>query len=147
MPMLSRNLSAANDNLSQAIAFTQLALDQARNELADRHLLAIKETRINGLIDIVRYETRIQEALYTLKAICSSPGVGLAGRDPLPAGDRAGDDAVDGESGGGNELAGPRSSDGAAADDPFAVEVPAGVQLGIPDLHCGDREPSIAVET
>lgn len=147
MQTLSRNLSAANDNLAQAIAFTQLALDQARNEIAERHILAIRETRINGLVDVVRYETRIQEALITLKGIRETPGLGLAGRDAVPAGDRAGDDAVDGQSGGGDELAGPGSGDAAPADDPFAVEVPAGTQLGIPDLHCGDREPSIAVET
>lgn len=145
MQTLSRNLRAASDNLAQAIAFTQLALDQARNEIADRHVLAIRETRVNGLVDAVRYETRIQEALLTLKGIRETPGLGLAGRDSVPAGDRAGDDAVDDESGGGDELAGPRSGDGTAADDPFAVEVPSGVQLGIPQLHCGDREPSPGV--
>lgn len=144
--MPSRNLSAANDNLSQAIAFTQLALDQARNESAERHLLAIRETRVNGLVDAIRYETRIQEVLITLKGICETPGVGLAGRDAVPAGDRAGNDAVDDESRGGDELAGPRSGDRAATDDPFAEEIPAGVQLGIPDLHCGDRDspPGVA---
>ena len=147
MPTPSRNLRAVNDNLSQAIAFTQLALDQVRNECADRHLLAIRETRVNGLIDIVRYETRIQEVLITLKNLRESPGLGLAGRDALPAGDRAGDDAVDGERCGGDELARPRPCNGAPADDPFAEEIPAGVQVGIPDLHCGDRDASLAVET
>lgn len=117
MPISSPIISKVNDYLAQAIAFAQLALDEARAERDARHMLAHSEHRVNGLIDVVRWETRIQEALLTLKGIRETPGLGVAVRGSISASDRGGDDPVDGESGGGNELAGSRLGGGTVADD------------------------------
>ena len=122
MPMpLPNSLLKANDYLMQAISFMQLALDEARNESSRRHALAIKETRVNGLIDAVRYETRIQEALITLRGICEAPGLGITVGGVIPAGDRGTGDPVDHEAGGGDVVAQPRISDGAVATGALSI--------------------------
>ena len=151
----------------QAISFMQLALDEARNESSRRHELAIKETRVNGLIDAVRYETRILEALITLEGIRETPGMGFAVRRFIPASDRGDGDPVDDEPSGGDVVAQPRTSDGETAGDSDVFlsaltqlhegwlaagrpmwngfKVPAGVQPRIPDLQGADRDAPPAV--
>jgi hypothetical protein len=131
----------------QAVAFTQLALDQVRNERSRRHLLAIKESRINGLIDIVQRETRILEALLTLKGICEAGSVGAAVHGAVPGNPRWTGDPVDCQSSKGNELARPRSGDGEVADDPrSAASTAAPIHTTMPaHFPSADRGTSAAV--
>lgn len=92
---MSSNFSKSSDLLSLAINYTRLALDYAQRETSASHYLALKESRVTGLIDAAKYESRIYEALITLKAIRQSPGmVASVGAEPkegdaVPAGDPA----------------------------------------------------------
>lgn len=91
---MSSNFSRANDHLMQAISLVQLALDEAQRETSKRHTLAIQETRITGLIDAVKYETRIYEVLSTLRGIRESPGLGIPARGFIPTSERVSDIAA-----------------------------------------------------
>lgn len=92
---MSSNFSKSSDFLSFAINYTQLALDHAERETSKRHHLALKECRVSGLIDAAKYESRIYEALITLKAIRQSPGLAASVGGAVSGGDAAlADDSV-----------------------------------------------------
>ena len=140
MPISSPNSSRANDFLSQAIAFTQLALDQAQIECSARHALAIKESRHLGLIDAVRWETRIQEALITLKGIRESPGMAAAVGGAVPAINRDGHCAVDTEPSGGDVMAECGPDTGETAEDASTAEDTGNLQLDIAHFQSTARD-------
>lgn len=146
MPILSPHISKAHDYLSQAINYLQLAADQAHIERCNRHLLAIKESRINQLLDIVHWESRIRELLITTKCVREAQIVGLADWKQVSPIDQRGGASVDDQPIGGDVVAGRGSGDSATAGDPWAEVVPAGVQLGIPGLPGAVGDPSPGVE-
>jgi hypothetical protein len=146
MPISSPHLSLVNDHLNRAIAEIQLAADIARHRQNELHSIALKEARVNGLIDVVRWETRLREALLTLKEIRNSPGVGIASRGFVPASTGAGNDSVDGQSSGGNELAGPRSSSYTPSDGCGFAAFNELLKACGHQVYCTDRSTPPGVE-
>lgn len=95
MPISSTHLSEVNDHLTAAIGQLELAQAIAVNLRSDLHALALKEGRVSGLIDVVQWQTRISEALLTVKDIRDTPMLG-ASIGELVSPSRGGrDDAVD----------------------------------------------------
>jgi hypothetical protein len=147
MPTSSTHLSLVNDYLDSAIANMQLAADIARHRQNELHHIALGEARVNGLIDVVRWETRLREALLTLKDIRNTPGVGIASGGTVLAIPGGRDNSVDEQPSGGDELAGPRASSFTPSD---GKGIPAFNELlkacGY-QVHCTDWDSSIGVET
>ena len=92
---MSSNFSKSSDFLLLAINYTQLALDHAQRETSARHYLALKESRATGLIDAAKYESKICQALVTLKTIRQSPGLAaLVGAESKEGDAALADDSV-----------------------------------------------------
>ena len=146
MPTSSTHLSLVNDYLDSAIANIQMAADIARHQQNELHGLALREARVNGLIDVVRWETRLREALLTLKDIRHTPGVGIASGGIVSSSTRRRNYSVDEQPSGGDELARPRVSSLTPSD---GKGIPAFNELlkacGY-QVHCTDRDSSIGVE-
>lgn len=124
----------------------QLAADIARHQQNELHRLALQEARVNGLIDVVRWETRLREALLTLKEIRNSPGVGIASRGAVSASPRARNNSMDEQPSGGDELARPRPSSFTPSDGcGFAAFNELLKACGY-EVHCADRStpPEVA---
>jgi hypothetical protein len=146
MPTSSTHLSLVNDYLDSAIANMQLAADIARHRQNELHGLALKEARVNGLIDVVRWETRLREALLTLKEIRNSPGVGIASGGTVSAGIGTRNNSVDKQSSGGDELAGPRPSSFTPSDGCGFAAFNELLKACGHEVHCADRStpPEVA---
>jgi hypothetical protein len=78
MPISSTHLSEVNDHLSAAIGHLAQAQGIAVSLRSDLHALALREGRVIGLIDVVQWQTRISEALLTLKGIRDTPCLGAS---------------------------------------------------------------------
>jgi hypothetical protein len=78
MPISSTHLSRVNDHLAAAIEQLEQARAIAADLRSDLHGLALKEGRVTGLIDVVQWQTRISEALLTVKGIRDTPCLGAS---------------------------------------------------------------------
>ena len=145
MPTSSHRLSLANDHIHFAIAHAQLAADLVRDEQNELHMLALKEARVNGLIDVVRWETRLREALLTLKGLRDTPGMGIAGGGSVPTSPRKGDIPVDEQSSGGDELARPRPSSFTPSDGQGNAAFNELLKACGHEVHCTNRDSPIGV--
>ena len=98
MPISSTHLSRVNDHLSAAIGHLKEAQGIAVSLRSDLHGLALKEGRVSGLIDVVQWQTRISEALLTVKDIRDTPCLGASIGELVSPSRRGRDDAVDEQS-------------------------------------------------
>jgi hypothetical protein len=145
MPISSPHLSLVNDYLDSAIAEIQLAADTARHWQNELHRIALKEARVNGLIDVVRWETRLREALLTLKGLRDTPGMGIAGGGSLSTSLGGGNLSVDKQSSGGDELAGPRPSSFTPSDGQGNAAFNELLKACGHEVHCTNRDSPIGV--
>jgi hypothetical protein len=95
MPISSTHSSKVNDHLTAAIGQLELAQAIAVNLRSDLHALALKEWRVVGLIDVVQWQTRISEALLTVKGIRDTPCLGASVGELVSPSRRGWDDAMD----------------------------------------------------
>lgn len=95
MPISSTHLSKVNDYFTAAIGQLELAQAIAVNLRSDLHTLALKEGRVTGLIDVVQWQTRITEALLTVKDIRDTPCLGASIGELVSPSHRGRDDAMD----------------------------------------------------
>ena len=95
MPISSTHLSIVNDYLAAAIEKLEDAKSVATHLRSELHGLALKEGRVTGLIDVVQWQTRISEALLTVKGIRDTPMLGASIGELVSPGRRGRDDAVD----------------------------------------------------
>jgi hypothetical protein len=146
MPISSFHLSLVNDHLDSAIANMQLAADIARHRQNELHLIALKEARVNGLIEVVQWETRLREALLTLKDIRNTPGMAIAGRGAVPASAGRGDHPMDEQSSGGDELARPRASGFTPQDGQGNAAFNELLKACGYEVYCADRSAPAGVE-
>jgi len=145
MPISSTHLSLVNDHLDSAIANMQLAADIARHRQNELHLIALREARVNGLIEVVQWETRLREALLTLKDIRNTPSLGIAGRGAVPASAGRGHDPMDEQSSGGDELARPRPSSFTPSDGQGNAAFNELLKACGHEVHCTNRDSPIGV--
>jgi hypothetical protein len=95
MPISSTHLSKVNDHLSAAIGQLKEAQGVAVNLRSELHALALTEGRVIGLIDVVQWQTRISEALLTVKGILDTPCLGASIGEIVSPGRGGRHDAVD----------------------------------------------------
>lgn len=146
MPISSPHLSLVNDHLDSAIAKIQLAADIARHRRNELHLIALTEARVNGLIDAVRWETRLREALLALKDIRNSPGVGIASGGVVSASTGGQNNSVDEQPSGGDVMARPRSSGFTPSDGCGSATFNELLKACGHQVYCTDRTTSPGVE-
>jgi hypothetical protein len=107
MPISSTHLSKVNDHLSAAIGHLTQAQGITVNLRSDLHALALKEGRVIGLIDAVQWQTRISEALLTVKGIRDTPCLGASIGELVSPGRRGRDNTMDEQSIGGDFMVEP----------------------------------------
>ena len=95
MPISSTHLSKVNDHLTAAIRHLKEAEAVAVSHRADCHALALRESRVTGLIDAVQWQTRISEGLLTIEGIRDTPCLGASIGELVSPGHRRRDDTVD----------------------------------------------------
>jgi hypothetical protein len=78
MPISSTHLSQVNDHLAAAIGQLKQAKAVATSLRSDLHALALKESRVTSLIDVVQWQTRISEALLAVQSIRDTPCLGAS---------------------------------------------------------------------
>jgi hypothetical protein len=110
MPISSTHLSRVNDHLTAAIGQLKKAQGVAVNLRSELHALALMEGRVIGLIDAVQWQTRISEALLTVKAIRDTPCLGASIGELVSPSRRGRDDAVDEQSIGSDFMVEPGGS-------------------------------------
>ena len=110
MPISSTHLSKVNDHLSAAIGHLRQAQGIAVGLRSDLHALALTEGRVIGLIDVVQWQTRITEALLTVKDIRDTPCLGASIGELVSPSRRGRDDAVDEQSIGSDFMVEPGGS-------------------------------------
>jgi hypothetical protein len=110
MPISSTHLSKANDHLSAAIGHLRQAQGIAVSLRSDLHCLALTEGRVIGLIDVVQWQTRISEALLTVKDIRDTPCLGASIGELVSPSRRGRDDALDEQSIGSDFMVEPGGS-------------------------------------
>lgn len=116
MPISSTHLSRVNDHLTAAIRHLREAEAIAVSHRADRHALALRESRVTGLIDAVQWQTRISEALLTVESVRDTPCLGASiGELVSPSRGRR-DDTVDEQSTGSDFMVEPGGSGDKAED-------------------------------
>jgi len=146
MPISSQHLSKANDHFAAAINHLQLALEEAGHVRDKCHMLAIKEVRVSGLIDVIRWETRIQEALLTVKCIRSAPGLGPAIRGPIPSVVGGGNSSMDDKLSGGDVMARSTSCGFKTADGRGTKPLDSSQPICAVKVQSSDRDSPPAVE-
>jgi hypothetical protein len=146
MPISSHRLLLANDHIHFAIAHAQLAADLVRDQQNELHMLALKESRITGLIDVVRWETRLREALLTLKGLRDTPSVGLPVQGSVPTGFGGGDLSVDEQSSGSDELARSRPCSFTPSDGQGYAAFNELLKACGYGVYCTDRDSPIGME-
>jgi hypothetical protein len=116
MPISSTHLSKVNDHLTAAIEQLRQAQGIAVELRSDLHGLALKEGRVTGLIDVVQWQTRISEALLTVKGILDTPCLGASVGELVSPSRRGRDSTMDEQSIGGDFMVEPGGSVYAPSD-------------------------------
>jgi hypothetical protein len=107
MPISSTHLSKVNDHLSAAIGQLKEAQGIAVNLRSELHALALAEGRVIGLIDVVQWQTRISEALLTVKDIRDTPCLGASIGELVSSSRGRRDDTMDEQPIGSDFMVGP----------------------------------------
>jgi hypothetical protein len=122
MPISSTHLSKVNDHLTAAIEQLEQAKAVATSLRSDLHALALKEGRVTGLIDVVQWQTRISEALLTVKGIRDTPCLGASIGELVSSGGRGRDSTMDEQPIGSDFMVEPGGSVYAPEDDSFSIQ-------------------------
>jgi hypothetical protein len=110
MPISSTHLSKVNDHLNAAIEQLKKAETIAISHRSELHSVALSESRVTGLIDVVQWQTRISEALLTVKGIRDAPCLGASIGELVSPSRRGRDSTMDEQSIGSDFMVEPGSS-------------------------------------